>query len=796
MAPDQVNRSEAERFVVAVTGVPDAPATVPIDVAIIPDKKTSGPRPERMRGTLNALWDRLVAANATGGGVFMTINESNGETYLDDSITDVRAVFVDDDGSDPPITFEALSKIGPRPSMTVQSKNGQHNYWFVRLGEGEDTTDFTPMQKALAKKFGTDPKISNLGRVMRMPGFLHQKGEPFLVRLIQVDDSAECEYTIRALIEGFKIPITTPALKAAAKKKSKPREDEDERVKRARAYVTKMGPAVEGSGGDAHTFKVATVLVRDFDLDDEHVTEIMEEWNETCQPSWSSDDLLTKIRNARAYGKGEVGSKLDDSVTERLRGAFRKLAEGAGPAASDATVYRPARPEWSNKQFAADRGPLVHYIPGDNGEWMQTQPSSQQIADAADQLVRYCDVAVFSFHGLGNRYYAISPSNIATPTTRELLMPAVRDLCKAMMGSFAPTPETFVTAEQHIRALPRKGEDLPPLRWEGDRFLALHELPRPKEGDWSAHKEFTDRCSCPDTLMAWTWSCFIPEEQTGRESLLLHGAGQDGKSYFCEALLKFLGPVAAASEILKGENRFELSRLVGKRLAYFGDFRNPRPIHAKVMRELISGAYLATEEKNGALGSAYFHPRCLLTTNVEPRITSSDRAEYTRVRRINVRQLKDNQGDLDWKNRLLQQMPAFLYECRKVYERFVVAGKDLPYTQACKDALKGGEKAMAEDFDFLAEHLEITGNEEDRISSKRLCELMEQARYKEWVRKDAYAWLRATGATNQKADGSPLIAKVRGVAARMWCGVREIDSVNHAIYNALTNSTQPQAKGN
>lgn len=774
-----IDRAEAERFVISMTGYDDAPTTVQLDWATFPDNKKRQPEPPtfRVRGTLDSVWDRLVEANAAGSGVFITINESNGRSFLDCDVTGMRAVFVDDDGCDPPVTHGVLSN-WLTPSITVRSKHGEHNYWLVRAGDGEDISDFTPMQKALAKKLGTDKKISNLGRVMRLPGFLHQKdaANPFLVKVSQIE---EVEYTLREIIDAFEIPIPVAA-KAQAKAAGKPT-TETERVKRARAYVAKIGPAISGQGGDQTTFKVASVLVRDFDLDDERAMPLFLEWNSTCSPPWDEDELWTKLSNARAYGKSEFGSKVADesSFKEALFRGAQKKAEDV----SSAEGYRPERPPWTAEQFAADRGPLVHYVPSgkqaEEGEtqWTQTQPTGQMVANAAEALVYYCNTAVFSYAGIGNQYYSISPRNLATSTTRELLMPDVRDLCQAMMAGFAPTPETFTTAEQHIRALPQKGTDLPLTRWAGQKHVALHELPLPQEGDWSAHREFVDRCSCPDTLMMWTWSCFLPEDQTGREALLIFGNGNDGKSQWCQKLMEFLGPVSAASEILKGEQRFELANLVNKRLVYFGDFRNPRPIHSKIMREVIAGAYIYMEGKGKDGKSAYFHPRCLLSTNVEPRISMSDRAEYTRVRRINVKALEKNEGDRAWPKKLTQQMPAFLFECKKVYERLVTEGKDLPITAACHEALRGGEEAMAEDFDFLAEHLEVTKKETDYITSKGLTELMNRANYKEWIRKDAYRWLRSLGAYNKGPDGKDLFKTEKGgKQMRVWRGVRELST--------------------
>lgn len=795
------NRDEANQFISALTGYDDAASTIPLDFATFSDNKKLRPNAPtfRVRGTLDTLWDQLTQANEAGSGIFVTINASDGRTFHAASINAIRAFFVDDDGNDPPVTYETLVALGLAPSITVQSRNGQHSYWLTP--PGEDLSDFKPLQKALALKFGTDKAVSDPGRVMRLPGFNHVKdpSNPFPVRIVQIQ---EVEYTIKEIVDAFGIPVPAAAKAkkstalVKAKKVSPSALQEEERVKRARAYITKMGPAIQGSNGDQHTFKIASVLVRDFSLDDDRALELFKEWNLTCEPPWSEDDLVLKLDNARQYGNGEFGSKTVDDEAFRaaiMRGSARlgEMAVSGKPRAGEIIdgefvegkpvtgelIFRPQRPEWSIDQFAANRGPLVHYIPGkQDGEWLQTQPTGQMVANAADLLVYYCNTAVVSYPGFGLRYYEVSEKNIATPSTRELLTPAVRELCQSMMGGFSPTPETFTTAEQHIRALPQRGSDLPLTRWEGEGHMSLHELPSPKEGDWSAHKEFTERCSCPDTLMAWVWSCFLPEDQTGREALLLFGNGNDGKSEWCRALMLFMGPVATASEILKGENRFELANLVAKRLVYFGDFRNPRPIHSKVMREVISGAFLFMEGKGKDGQSAYFHPRCLLSTNVEPRITTSDRAEFTRIRRINVASLEKNEGDRAWPKKLLQQMPAFIFECKKVYDRMVTGGKDIPITEACRLALRGGEEALSEDFDYLAERIEITGKEDDYITSKQLSDLMEKAHYKEWIRKDAYRWLRARGAKNKTPDGKEIFVTVRGRSQRAWKGVKEIES--------------------
>jgi hypothetical protein len=48
---------------------------------------------------------------------------------------------------------------------------------------------FGAVQKKLAAKFSGDSAVSDVSRVMRLPGFVHQKGAPFLVRIVSMSDA-------------------------------------------------------------------------------------------------------------------------------------------------------------------------------------------------------------------------------------------------------------------------------------------------------------------------------------------------------------------------------------------------------------------------------------------------------------------------------------------------------------------------------------------------------------------------------------------------------------------------------
>jgi hypothetical protein len=101
-------------------------------------------------------------------------------------------------------------------------------------------------------------------------------------------------------------------------------------IERARAYAAACPPAVQGQGGDAHTFKLAARLARGLKLDDESALTVLLEWNQGCKPPWTEEELAQKIRSARIHGKEPIGGLLD-TVAERPAPALRLVVEEPPP---------------------------------------------------------------------------------------------------------------------------------------------------------------------------------------------------------------------------------------------------------------------------------------------------------------------------------------------------------------------------------------------------------------------------------------------------------------------------------
>lgn len=134
-------------------------------------------------GGLLEHWDELVRLNNLKAGIFITVNATDLKGRTAKNIVRVRALFADLDGA--PLA-PILDAVDFRPHIIVESSSERwHIYWLTVASFSLE--EFSVKQKKIAAQFNADPKIFDLPRVMRLPGFIHHKGEPHLVKIIQHD---------------------------------------------------------------------------------------------------------------------------------------------------------------------------------------------------------------------------------------------------------------------------------------------------------------------------------------------------------------------------------------------------------------------------------------------------------------------------------------------------------------------------------------------------------------------------------------------------------------------------------
>lgn len=196
--PEAINLEEAARFLARLD--PDAKQFTfqTFDDRENADKtsKVSRTFAKISHGSLLDLASTLTNANANGAGIFVTVNETDFKGRTAKNIIRVRAVFVDLDGA--PVEPVLEHKI--KPHMVVESSPGRfHAYWLVK---GLSPEAFRATQEALACQFNGDKSVIDLPRVMRLPGFLHRKGEAFRTRIETIMDAPPYDANIFELPEA------------------------------------------------------------------------------------------------------------------------------------------------------------------------------------------------------------------------------------------------------------------------------------------------------------------------------------------------------------------------------------------------------------------------------------------------------------------------------------------------------------------------------------------------------------------------------------------------------------------
>lgn len=122
-------------------------------------------------------FDKLEGMNAKRAGIFIAVNEVSGDRRKAEFVTRPRALFADFDGVELPDVWDI------EPSILVNTSPAKfHAYW---LCDDFPKEEFPDAQRAIAARYGTDPVICDLPRVMRLPGFWHQKADAYQVRIVE-----------------------------------------------------------------------------------------------------------------------------------------------------------------------------------------------------------------------------------------------------------------------------------------------------------------------------------------------------------------------------------------------------------------------------------------------------------------------------------------------------------------------------------------------------------------------------------------------------------------------------------
>jgi len=144
-----------------------------------------------LHGDLEQHWDDLVRLNHAGAGIFVCINRTDLKGRTNTNITGVRAVWQEDDSGHAP-------ELPIKPNIVVESSpNKFHRYILVDADRCPTPAEFRAVEECLVQDYGSDPGAKDIARVLRLPGFCHQKenrkkgldGKPFMVHVVETNDT-------------------------------------------------------------------------------------------------------------------------------------------------------------------------------------------------------------------------------------------------------------------------------------------------------------------------------------------------------------------------------------------------------------------------------------------------------------------------------------------------------------------------------------------------------------------------------------------------------------------------------
>ena len=242
--------------------------------------------------------------NANRWNVYVSVNAIRpGRSRSRNAVIGIRHIFLEEDVDGPGLLAALTTRPDlPPPSYVLHSSPARlHMFWRVA---GFDVVNIEQIQKRLAIELRTDSAATSCAQMTRLPGFANHKRE--------IPSAVTIEYLRPRTVFA---PNDFPERMSSPSPATRPRKCVDctssiDRVSRARHFLRSVQPAATGCRGDNRTFRICCRVVRGFDLSDDEALSALLDWNSRCVPPWSEGELLSKIHNARRYGREAFGGLL------------------------------------------------------------------------------------------------------------------------------------------------------------------------------------------------------------------------------------------------------------------------------------------------------------------------------------------------------------------------------------------------------------------------------------------------------------------------------------------------------
>lgn len=568
------------------------------------DRKTGAILPTVRHGKLEDHAEEFKRLNQAGAGIFVTINETNGEGRKATDIVRVRAHFVDSDNE--PIE-EVCKRFPLKPHMVVETSEGKGHAYY--LASDTQTAEFKEIQERMIEALGTDPAVKDLPRTMRLPGFYHMKGEPRLVNLVQVEEGLP-HYRKAELLAVLPTPSQTHIGLVNLAPQSR--------------QVAPSVPQSDGARTETLTSLTGSLLARG--MDDEEIFNWLTAWNNNNTPPLPDAKVWETIQSLR---------KADQRNHPERYGSGMGLTE-AGNA----------------KLLVALFGEDVRYC-HDRKEWLLWD-SQRWIWDTTDEITRRAMAAIEEMGAKANAG-GISPETVqikkwvkqsfSASGIKNMISLAQADLDVATMTSQLDKNDWLLNTSngtldlKELEFRPHSREDL------NTKMAPVEFRPEVSCPNWLA---FLDKIFNGDQeLISWLQKVvgYTLTGSTDEQSVFfLIGDGCNGKSTFLNVLKAVLGDYAvqanpdtfmASRYSSAGGTRSDLIRLAGARMTVASEGEEGQRLAESLIKQVTGGEEISVRglyQKNQIEYTPRF--KLFFCSNHKPMISGTDFGIWRRIRVI------------------------------------------------------------------------------------------------------------------------------------------------------------------
>lgn len=628
----------------------------------------------------SAEWERL---NFDKWNIYVGVNPRLSGTpgRKREDVALARCLVVDIDNVTPDEALQRLTASGlPYPSMGVSTGHGVHYYW--RLTEPiHDLDSWTRYQKALIHRLNSDKSIHDPSRVMRLPGFVNHKPPEAMAQLLWAN--SRVRYPLSALNLHSSNP-EHPLIHAAS---SFAGVSTDTIEHRATAYLKTCSPSISGQGGHDHAMWAARVVVYGFNLGvDRGLALLQREFNPGCIPPWSHEELRHKCIDAdsKPFDKPR-GWLLDTQTTTNSIQAEvstpRLLTDQDSDLANGRRLVEQYR---QDVRYLAER---EQWLVWDKRRWA---------FDVTGQVDRFAKES-------SDRHLALAEKIADSKERRRKVQLATRARSNSRLKaaiSIASTeagiPCVIADLNQHHHLLNVANGTLdldsgllrPSQR--SDLMTQLMEV------------NYDTSSCCP------LWIAFLHQAMGQNEDLVqylqravgyslsgdvseqvlffCHGSGANGKSVFCNTLLRMLGAdysAQAHSELLTQSNSSrhptEMADLYGRRMVVISETEQQCQLAEARVKQITGGDPIRARRMHEDFWQ--FNPthKLWLTGNHKPTISGQDHGIWRRIHLIPwLVTIPDEQQDKTLPQKLESELPGILAWAVQGYQQWRAIGLQPP----------------------------------------------------------------------------------------------------------------------